>query len=508
MNILKRVGDFLEHHKKLVLFDIFLVVMSYGIRVFSANVSVDTDLFMTHPFSNYNWLDIGRWGLVLLKKIVNKSGFSVYYEGIMAFIVIVLFLLAYAFLFDSLSNKKYNYYIFSALFITHPIFVFQWFFKLQAFEIALSILFIPISLYFIFEWLENKKIINIIVASILMLVSFSCYQTNVILYISSAIICYILKYNDLKGFKENGIICLKLILSFLSVYLLNTMITKLFFTSSSYLSDTVLWDFSHIQNNIHLILFHVKEVLLGSYVLNKAYFIGCSFLVILFVIKIKQLNKQNIFNWICLGCFILTPFLLSLYMGSNPFYRSQYVLPFVIGCMYMHIYKEFSSVADGKKLFIIQTIIVLICGTFTMKQIKVTNKLWYSDDVRYQQDCQMLSSIIDDLHDQGIDYNHKPTVFIGTWRAPLNPQCFVPIETIGYSYFENAATYQPYYFFSNDSIKKLALMQGETIAACDVEQCNQARKYSKNMTSYPQKGYIQEYDDLIVIKLSDDVIKD
>lgn len=112
MNILKRVGDFLEHHKKLVLFDIFLVVMSYGIRVFSANVSVDTDLFMTHPFSNYNWLDIGRWGLVLLKKIVNKSGFSVYYEGIMAFIVIVLFLLAYAFLFDSLSNKKYNYYIF------------------------------------------------------------------------------------------------------------------------------------------------------------------------------------------------------------------------------------------------------------------------------------------------------------------------------------------------------------------------------------------------------------
>lgn len=138
--------------------------------------------------------------MVLLKKIVNKSGFSVYYEGIMAFIVIVLFLLAYAFLFDSLSNKKYNYYIFSALFITHPIFVFQWFFKLQAFEIALSILFIPISLYFIFEWLENKKIINIIVASILMLVSFSCYQTNVILYISSAIICYILKYNDLKGF--------------------------------------------------------------------------------------------------------------------------------------------------------------------------------------------------------------------------------------------------------------------------------------------------------------------
>ena len=209
-----------------------------------------------------------------------------------------------------------------------------------------------------------------------------------------------------------------------------------------------------------------------------------------------------------MGCFILTPFLLSLYMGSNPFYRSQYVLPFVIGCMYMLIYKEFSSVADGKKLFIIQTIIVLICGTFTMKQIKVTNKLWYSDDVRYQQDCQMLSSIIDDLHDQGIDYNHKPTVFIGTWRAPLNPQCFVPIETIGYSYFENAATYQPYYFFSNDSIKKLALMQGETIAACDVEQCNQARKYSKNMTSYPQKGYIQEYDDLIVIKLSDDVIKD
>lgn len=70
------------------------------------------------------------------------------------------------------------------------------------------------------------------------------------------------------------------------------MITKLFFTSSSYLSDTVLWDFSHIQNNIHLILFHVKEVLLGSYVLNKAYFIGCSFLVILFVIKIKQLNNK------------------------------------------------------------------------------------------------------------------------------------------------------------------------------------------------------------------------
>lgn len=50
MNILKRVGDFLEHHKKLVLFDIFLVVMSYGIRVFSAECVGDTDLFNDASF--------------------------------------------------------------------------------------------------------------------------------------------------------------------------------------------------------------------------------------------------------------------------------------------------------------------------------------------------------------------------------------------------------------------------------------------------------------------------
>lgn len=505
--MLLKFKKFVQDHIPLLLFNTMLVAISYGSRVFSANVAVDTDIFMTNPYTNYNWLDIGRWGLVLLKKIVNRAGFSVYYEGIMAFIVMIMFLMVYNFLFESISNKKCNHYIFSALFITHPIFVYQWFFKLQAFEIALSILFIPISLLLIFDWLEDKNLISLFIGSCFMLISFACYQTNVILYISSAVFCYMLKYKELKDFKEILMICLKLIGSFVAVYVVNTIITKLFFSSSSYLNDTITWDFNNIGNNIRVIMGHVKEVVLGtSITMNKAYLVIVMLSLLMFVLYLNKMNIYRFFMFFVTVCFLITPFLLALYTGSYPYYRSMYVLPFVIAAMFMYLYSEYENILKNKK--IIKTVMIIICCFFTLSQVKVTNKLWYTDDVRYEQDCMMINSIMFDMKKDSLNYMTKPVVFIGEWNAPLNPQCYGEVDFIGRSYFKNVVYVEPYYFYSTDSIRKLSIMQGNDFKSCSPNDCKKAREYAKTMNIYPQKGYVQEYEDIIVVKVSEDLIVD
>lgn len=504
---------FFKTHVKLIIFNCVLIAIVFGSRIFNTNITIDTDIMIVYPETTYNWLNIGRWGLILFQKVFGMRWFNPYIECAMAYVAIILFLISYCFLFENLNIKKknLNYYIFCGLMITHPIFALQWFFRLQAFEIALSIAFVSFALICVFEWIETRQIITLIFSIMFMVVSFSCYQSNVILYISGAVFGYLLKYQENYEFKENLNICIKLILSFVVGFILNEVISRMYFINSTYVSDTILWDKDNLMANFWNIYHHVKEVIFGSEVMTCVFGIILLLVILLFVLELNSMTRGKLFKWFVIACYLMTPFLLAIYMGAKPLYRSQYTLPFVVGTMFMWLISSYSEkiVFSINRLNIaMKCSLCLIACFIILSQSQTTLRMWYTEDIRYQQDKDMLLNIVDDLQEGNFDYENKPVVFIGTWQGKLNPACFEPnIEMLGISYFTMLSEAEPFYYHSTAGIKRLATCNGIDMMAASEQNCIDAVERKNELTSWPQRGYIKEYSDMIIIKLSNNIME-
>ena len=85
---------------------------------------------------------------------------------------------AYSFEYISGRENRYNYFVFSALFMTHPIWVMQWVFKLQNFDIAISILLVAIAVYLTFSWIKCRAVWRLLLAIGCLVWSFGSYQAN------------------------------------------------------------------------------------------------------------------------------------------------------------------------------------------------------------------------------------------------------------------------------------------------------------------------------------------
>lgn len=504
MRIISGFSDFLKKNQRLLIFNIVIVGIVFGSRIFSNNVQVDTDLMTIYPYFKYNWLEIGRWGLILFQKIFHMRWFNPYIEAALAYVTIVAFLMIFSYLFDHLKSKdrKLNYYIFSALFITHPIFALQWFFKLQCFEVALSILFVPIALLFIFEWINSKKVTYLFISLILSIISFSCYQTNVILYISVALVAFYLRYEKENDFKINLVVCIKLILSFLSAFIINTIFSKLFFVQSEYLTDSIYWKSYSFKECINNIISYLKEVLFGSVVMTSVFSILLVVILVLFI-KTKKNSIYDFFRWVVIVVFLISPFLLSIYMGGSPFYRSQYVLPFVIGAGLMLSISMLKSAFSNKISIILKNVLLTFCSFTILLQTQTTLRIWYTEDVRYSQDYSMLQNIITDMRLNDINYMEKPVIFIGKWDAPLNPSCLSVVEMVGISHFSMFSTTEPLYYYSSLGIYRLAVINGYNLKEPTIDDVEEAKKEGQDMANWPNKGYIKEMDSIIIVRLSD-----
>lgn len=502
--IINNFVDFCKKNKLLLIFNLVIVAMVFGSRIFSNNISVDTDLMIANPYFKYNWLEIGRWGLIFFQKIFNMRWFNPYIECALAYVIIVLFLMIYCYMFDYLKSKdrNLNYYIFSALFITHPIFALQWFFKLQCFEVALSILLIPISQILIFEWIDNKKKIYLIIAIILSIISFSCYQTNVILYISSALISFWLKYENENNFKVVLEVCIKLIVTFFSAFVINTIFSKTFFIQSEYLTNSIYWGSYSVLECLRNILTYIKEVFFGSIIMTSIFSIMIVIFMILFL-KIRKKTMFDIFRWFVIFVFLVSPLLLAIYMGGSPFYRSQYVLPFVIAGGLTLVISMIKDAFSVKLRKVIKGIVLVICSFTILFQTQTTLRLWYTEDVRYEQDYNMLQSIMKDMQINNINYTEKPIVYIGKWDAPLNPSCFRVVEMVGISHFSMFSSTEPAYYYSSLGIYRLATINGYILKEPSIENVEKAKEDGKNMKNWPNEGYIKELDEIIIVRLSD-----
>ena len=68
---------FMTEHKKTMWFTAFLILAVWGQMVFRTGIGVDTEIMIAFPETMLkSWCGIGRWGLVITKRLFGLSRFS------------------------------------------------------------------------------------------------------------------------------------------------------------------------------------------------------------------------------------------------------------------------------------------------------------------------------------------------------------------------------------------------------------------------------------------------
>lgn len=500
-NIKKQFKDFIEYltkSKKSILIILIVLVVTYWGRLISNSFSIDTELYIQDYTSSIGWwLNLERWGLVILNKIFKVGPLIIPLNTIITVICIFLYSILFNYLFYINIEKKYNknfikyQYLFPLIFITNPIFAEQYNFLNQSLAVSLAICLIVISL--ILSNTNNKwwcYVLNVLINA----VAFGTYQAIIPLYIVTVVACYFLRCTTYKKNEWNYLI--KQILIFLISAIIYILISKMLSDGNSYLQSG--WETSGLKCFQYIYYVIIDMIKCNTIFYNVGYLIALALIILMnlyFLIK----KKNNLGTLIASIGLILAPFYIMIITGVDQLKRTQFNYSFTIGFIFLAIILLINKKEMFKKVLLITGI------TISFNQAYVSSSLFYSDHVRFENDvvyANKLQSLIEEKswYDENKEYT---LIFLGQ-KKNKGVNSYIEGEILGKSFF--SFDYQYHYGVSQRANALLAT-QGYYYKKPTAEEYEKAKEYAlKNDLEYmPSKKCIYNINNTIIIRLSKEI---
>ena len=120
-------AEFVKSHPILAGITAAFLALVYAGQAFSNYFYIDKEQLVNNPGSFYNWNEIGRFGLILVKKLLNLSWYNPYLGGILLLVTLWLSAMAAGYLFYSVDKwfGAVPLGIFILLFLIYPTYVDQ-----------------------------------------------------------------------------------------------------------------------------------------------------------------------------------------------------------------------------------------------------------------------------------------------------------------------------------------------------------------------------------------------
>lgn len=508
--------SFLQNNYFMIGCTLFFESLLFGRRVISLDFGIDMEVIMGTPKTTYNWLDIGRPGLVLVKRIFSTDWYNPYLEGMLFIITLFIACMVMDYLLFSLSvvNSKKYYVLFNVLFMTTPALNEQFYFAYQSFEVVLGMLLTALAALLILKWILNNKIWDCVLAIAFMSLAFSIYQSFVSMYIAMCISVYLAYYKNLSDKKRNVDylkIILRLIVSFLIAFLAFEIPVKLFYSGSSYLSGQVTWGKIPLKSSLINSIWQFKRMVDGQDLLyNLLYPLAGAALGIYFVIYtlrcVNFLEEGNILYVLSGFAFLASPLLLSIVMGNIITYRSQLTLPYVVAYTVVYLLDLFSSDSMENKMLwkrAGKVILLAVAVYFAYDQTALMARIFYTSDVCQANDERVAAQIAYDISRVSDGADDYPIVFVGSREADLNASC-IRYSYLGESAFEFSNSMEPYYYWSTRRILGFFNVLGINYKYPSRDQVSSAREEAQYMAVWPQEGSVVKSEDKIIVKLGED----
>lgn len=171
-------AEFVKSHPILAGITAAFLALVYAGQAFSNYFYIDKEQLVNNPGSFYNWNEIGRFGLILVKKLLNLSWYNPYLGGILLLVTLWLSAMAAVYLFYSVDKwfGAVPLGIFILLFLIYPTYVDQFLFQYQAFEVMLAVLFLLVSDWYLVRAVREQDNVAFAASVPLVVVAYGIYQ--------------------------------------------------------------------------------------------------------------------------------------------------------------------------------------------------------------------------------------------------------------------------------------------------------------------------------------------
>ena len=481
----------------------------YWMWIGDTSPHVDLEEIIVHPGSTYNWLAIGRQGLVFSRLLTGSLWFNPPVATVIGYFFLFASGILFGFIFHRVGKTGYGVSNTVSIFaMISPIMVEQLYFNLQIFEIALAYCICAVAVGLSYYALWHKSVLVGFLSILCMLWVFSSYQIFVIIYISAVGFSFLLLYQNwsIKGKRRvvestYGKLLFGHIILFIIGFVLNTIITKLFFSTSSYLSSYIVWGNDSLWSTVRYVFKCVIDAVVGRGIYYTAFYgIFASLTIISAIIGVWG-RKDLPMRWLYVLASIMLqvlPFVMTVAFGTPPANRTQLAYPFVIASNVVFLLNQQWRVHWKR---VLRGAVIVCAVTCLWTQGMVSIRLIYTDRICAQEDARLATELEIEIGKKSSFA--KPLAFVGAYTCNLNPACLSG-EFIGRSVFNVDNTALPHYFFSSSRICNLMQILGFPYKSVNSEQMLEARQIALDMPCWPEEGSVVDAGDYTIVKLSED----
>lgn len=397
-------------------------------------------------------------------------------------------------------------------------------------ETSFAVMLCPINVWFMWEGIikcEKKYIISSLALLVFMI---SVYQAVLPMCCAGILIIYFLHLEDQKLGKRTGEIFWKIVLSYITAtigyFVLNWIITHLLFhlEESSYLTGMIGGQNQSLSKSVFKILYSFYNLIFGgdnwfnrkfiepivasrsSSGINSAIYyrevggeLACVLYLPALLVAGKHFllkEKQSCYYYVAgMGILICSVIFIIVGCGEAPI-RSLYPFALVSGFLFYYILLHARGRAKNVWL-----LLIIIFGLF---QAQKSAFLVASDQVRYEADLQMATSIHNEIirveQEEGTD--NLPVLILGNYEFQYGGDYLcgeIPGRSClmhGAGQTKLEATHRTIAF-----MKSQGMPHDEIDLSC--KNLDTLRQAAKSMPSYPSKGWVKIYDNAVIVKLAE-----
>lgn len=519
-----KLKEFWNSYKGKYFFLIVAAFIIHGSRVNTTAIGIDTESMLWLGRSFYDgWLQTGRQGLFLVKWLAGCIEIHPYFAQMTTMLLCATAAFCWLYVWERLKGGKeesgwFPWIIGGLLFISHPVLAEEFYFILLSSEYFLGMIMVAGALALIGSCGENrrKRMLRLILSTAISCWAFCIYQSFESVFILGCVsILFVQGLEKMRSGKQVtageflGPIP-RYILVFCAAFVINMVITKLFFGSSTYLQDMVFWGRTTPQEILYNIMAHVVKALTGARSVYYHFSFGLLYLLCLIhtimVLLRRKPGKGSVWAVLFLqAALFAAPFLMAVLLGCAPPMRSQMVMPIMICFLgwLMNFYPRVEKPAGHhmKLEYCGYGICALVCIIGIFAQSKTTLDLYYTDQCRYEQDVELGTRLMERLDE--VIGNESYTVAVIGKKSFIANNATVRGEAFGLSFFEHDAEMEPLYYHSTGRVLGFLHTLGGNYQRASEAEVEEARRYSANMPDWPAQGSVAVHNGVVVVRLGE-----
>lgn len=497
------------------------ILLVYGGRIIHDDFFLDSEIMILRPdFMRYVWMGSNRFGLVATSRIFGMQRLSPWMSNILMACMMWCSGMALAFCAMDWSAHSLRYrkfvFLYPILFVTAPIFVEQYIFVLQAFEVSFGILITILAAFCSNRYSRGESMRWYVVPGLILLVwALGSYQAMAPFYICLILIAFLLGYlnGEAKTALRYGIRQVLFFAVGCALYAVAANVTrKISGTDSTYVSDMIRWRIDGLKPGLSAIIVSIRNVIRGTSVYYRKYYFPAMMMSMLLALYYGWKKKTGIGNlmWYLLGgvLLLLSPFYMNILTGAPQPVRAQLVYPATSA-----LFLAFLTVIPEKKPGAVilpdavrlsfASLMAAVCVFCAVRQGGDTIQLFQTTWEVYRNDVLTANRMYQDICNvtDGKDMSNCVVVFTGGRSAGVKGPALYG-ELAGRSMFE-AEAHTEVGVSARAGCLFTILGMDMQVTPDNHELYQRAIEFMKDAPDWPESGSIRKMEDVVVVRLSE-----